>query len=73
MKFREGRTGRNPRTGALVSVGSKAVPLFRSGKGMKSLLTSHAQRLSSMKVSSAMYVRTATFLPSGESTGTISS
>jgi hypothetical protein len=42
VKFREGRTGRNPRTGALVSVGSKAVPLFRSGKGMKSLLTSHA-------------------------------
>ena len=42
VKFREGRTGRNPRTGDLVSVGSKAVPLFRSGKEMKSLLNSHA-------------------------------
>ena len=41
-RFREGRTGRNPRTGALVSVGSKAVPFFRSGKEMKSLLNSYA-------------------------------
>jgi integration host factor subunit beta len=41
-KFREGRTGRNPRTGAVVSVGSKAVPFFRSGKEMKSLLNSYA-------------------------------
>jgi integration host factor subunit beta len=38
VKFREGRTGRNPRTGVLVSVKSKAVPFFRSGKEMKSLL-----------------------------------
>ena len=38
VKFRESRTGRNPRTGALVSVGKKAVPFFRTGKGMKSLL-----------------------------------
>ena len=42
VRVREGRTGRNPRTGALVSVGSKAVPFFRSGKGMKSLLNSQA-------------------------------
>ena len=41
-KFREGRTGRNPRTGAMVSVGRKAVPFFRSGREMKSLLNSHA-------------------------------
>jgi integration host factor subunit beta len=41
VRVREGRTGRNPRTGALVSVGSKTVPLFRSGKGMKSSLNSH--------------------------------
>ena len=32
VKLREGRAGRNPRTGALVSVGGKAVPLFRSGR-----------------------------------------
>jgi integration host factor subunit beta len=42
VKFREGRTGRNPRTGALVSVGRKAVPFFRSGKEMKSRLNSNA-------------------------------
>jgi integration host factor subunit beta len=32
VKLRAGRTGRNPRTGALVSVGRKAVPFFRTGK-----------------------------------------
>ena len=42
VRFREGRTGRNPRTGVLVSVESKAVPFFRSGKEMKSLLNSYA-------------------------------
>ena len=42
VKFREGRTGRNPRTGAAVSVGRKAVPFFRSGRQMKSRLNSHA-------------------------------
>ena len=42
VKFREARTGRNPRTGALVSVGQKAVPFFRSGREMKSRLNSHA-------------------------------
>jgi integration host factor subunit beta len=42
IKFREGRTGRNPRTGVPVSVGRKAVPFFRTGKGMKSRLNSHA-------------------------------
>jgi integration host factor subunit beta len=41
-RFREGRTGRNPRTGALVSVESKAIPFFRSGKEMKLLLNSYA-------------------------------
>ena len=42
VKFRARRTGRNPRTGALVSVGRKAVPFFRTGKGMKSRLNSYA-------------------------------
>ena len=37
-KFREARTGQNPRTGALVLVGRKAVPFFRTGKEMKSRL-----------------------------------
>ena len=38
VKLREARTGRNPRTGALVSVGQKAVPFFKTGKEMKSRL-----------------------------------
>ena len=44
VRVREGRTGRNPRTGAPVSVGRKAVPFFRTGKGMKSRLNSRADR-----------------------------
>ena len=42
VKLREGRTGRNPRTGVLVSVGRKAVPFFRTGRNMKSRLNSYA-------------------------------
>jgi integration host factor subunit beta len=38
VKLREARTGRNPQTGALVSVGEKGLPLFRTGKEMKSRL-----------------------------------
>jgi integration host factor subunit beta len=41
VKLRDSRTGGNPRTGALVSVESKAVPFFRSGKEMKLLLNSY--------------------------------
>ena len=37
-KLRDGRKARNPRTGALISVGRKAVPFFRAGKEMKSRL-----------------------------------
>lgn len=40
-KFRAGRTGRNPRTRALVSVERKVVPFFRSGREMKLLLNSY--------------------------------
>ena len=38
VKLGQARTGRNPRTGARVSVGQKAVPFFRTGKEMKSRL-----------------------------------
>jgi integration host factor subunit beta len=38
VKLREGRTGRNPKTGASVSVPRKGVPFFRTGKEMKSRL-----------------------------------
>lgn len=34
-KRREARTGRNPRTGAAVSVASKAVPYFKPGKELR--------------------------------------
>jgi integration host factor subunit beta len=36
VKLREARTGRNPQTGALVSVGEKGLPLFKTGKEVKS-------------------------------------
>lgn len=35
VKSRPARTGRNPRTGAHVSVSEKAVPFFKSGKEMR--------------------------------------
>jgi integration host factor subunit beta len=34
-KLREARTGRNPRTGAVVAVGKKAMPAFKTGKEMR--------------------------------------
>jgi integration host factor subunit beta len=40
VKLREGHTGRNPRTGASVSVPRKGVPFFKSGKEVKSRLNS---------------------------------
>jgi integration host factor subunit beta len=38
VKKREARTGRNPRTGATVSVAEKAVPVFKTGKEMRQRL-----------------------------------
>ena len=37
-KVREARQGRNPRTGASVAVGKKAMPYFRTGKEMRARL-----------------------------------
>ena len=37
-KSRQGRTGRNPRTGNSVSVESKHVPFFKAGKELRSRL-----------------------------------
>ena len=37
-RHRQGRVGRNPRTGAAVQVEAKAVPFFKMGKGMKERL-----------------------------------
>jgi len=38
VKHRSARTGRNPRTGALVSVASKSAPYFKAGKEMRKRL-----------------------------------
>src|SRR5215470_19391438 len=38
VKLREARTGRNPKTGAAVSVGKKAMPYFKTGKEMRARL-----------------------------------
>ena len=37
-KLRGARQGRNPRTGAAVSVAKKAIPYFKTGKGMHARL-----------------------------------
>ena len=37
-KLRGPRQGRNPRTGAVVAVGKKAVPAFKTGKEMRERL-----------------------------------
>ena len=41
VKVREARTGRNPRTGALVPVPKKAAPHFKTGKEMRERLNRH--------------------------------
>jgi len=38
VKHRPARTGRNPRTGAHVSVDQKSVPFFKTGKEMRERL-----------------------------------
>lgn len=37
-KTRDARTGRNPRTGDAVRVGSKVVPYFKTGKQLRDLI-----------------------------------
>ena len=38
VRLREARQGRNPRTGAAVAIGKKAVPSFKTGKDMRARL-----------------------------------
>jgi integration host factor subunit beta len=38
VKVRQARTGRNPRTGAMVPVGQKAIPFFKTGEVMRKSL-----------------------------------
>ncbi|MEC8175254.1 MAG: integration host factor subunit beta [Pseudomonadota bacterium] len=42
VKYRDARTGRNPRTGAAVEVDSKAVPFFKTGKQLRDLINEKA-------------------------------
>jgi integration host factor subunit beta len=43
VKKRDARTGRNPRTGAQVSVEEKCVPFFKTGKEMRERLNENYQ------------------------------
>jgi integration host factor subunit beta len=38
VKLREARQGRNPKTGAVIAVGKKAMPYFKTGKEMRARL-----------------------------------
>ena len=42
VKKRDARTGRNPRTGATVSVAEKVIPVFKTGKEMRQRLNGGA-------------------------------
>ena len=42
VKYRDARTGRNPRTGASVEVDRKAVPFFKTGKQLRDLINEKA-------------------------------
>jgi integration host factor subunit beta len=42
VKSREGRTGRNPRTGESVTVTPKKVPFFKTGKELRARLNEKA-------------------------------
>ena len=42
VKYRDARTGRNPRTGAAVSVSEKFIPFFKIGKHLRERLNGEA-------------------------------
>ena len=42
VKYRDARTGRNPRTGETVQVERKAVPFFKTGKQLRDLINEKA-------------------------------
>ena len=45
VKLRGARTGRNPRTGVVVSVAKKAHPFFKTGKEMRARLNRETEPL----------------------------
>ena len=53
VKHRDARVGRNPRTGASVSVAEKAVPYFKTGKDLRDRLNKEAARAASAAPSEA--------------------
>jgi integration host factor subunit beta len=63
-RIRGARTGRNPRTGAVVQVAKKAIPFFKTGKEMRA-------RLNQETVPSALTAATPS--ASGELTQTVTS
>jgi integration host factor subunit beta len=52
VKKRDARTGRNPRTGAAVSVSEKVVPVFKTGKEMRQRLNPPKQAASTARSAS---------------------
>ena len=44
VRVRAARTGRNPRTGTVVPVSTKAVPFFKTGKEMRERLNADAPK-----------------------------
>jgi integration host factor subunit beta len=50
---RAARIGRNPRTGATVSVEAKRLPFFKTGKGLRERLNENSPSVSSAKDSAA--------------------
>ena len=57
VKHRPARTGRNPRTGAHVSVEQKSVPFFKTGKEMRERLNKTGAGLSGFRADSAVHCR----------------
>jgi integration host factor subunit beta len=50
VKVRPARTGLNPRTGAIVPVGQKAIPLFKTGEVMHRRLNAPSLSAESLRV-----------------------
>jgi integration host factor subunit beta len=53
VKKRGARTGRNPKTGDLVAVSEKVVPVFKTGKEMRQRLNATPSRTAKKVVASA--------------------
>ncbi len=57
VKHRGARTGRNPRTGATVSVEQKFVPFFKTGKELRERLNENAPPASATRKTAAAKVK----------------